>query len=137
MNNPEEEFMKVESLIFNDNIVYVLDAPVNATHGRIEYHFGVNYNVCRKNKVMHGFIFDKGIPDEVLESKYKGKLVNVGMLSIANESVVADLFVPKKNGNFYDYEYNGIFYPNALGLLKDVIEQNMGFKNPFVLIVKP
>jgi hypothetical protein len=137
MNIPDTTFMKVAKLELNDKTVYVLDAPENSTHGKVEFNLGVNYVVCRKNKPQHRFIFDKHVPNDLIVDKYEGKLVNVGMLKVADESLVADLFVPMKNGNFYDYEHNGVFYPKALGALRDIIDVQFGFKNPFVLIVNP
>jgi hypothetical protein len=129
--------MKVHQLTLNEKQVLVFDAPNNATHGFPAIADGARYNIYRKGKVLDCDVFDKTQDDAGLIEKYNNKFVNVGQLGIADEGLVADLFIPVKNGNFYDYEYNGIFYPNAISTLRDIIEVECGFTNPFILILNP
>lgn len=118
--------MNVKRFNLNGKDVLVFDAPANATHGKYELENGTSYKICRKNKVLDTHVIDN-----------IGKLTNVGQLSIAEEGIVADLFNPIKNGNFYDYEHDGIFYPSAISAFKDLISQETNFVNPFVLIIEP
>lgn len=122
--------MKVKRFNLNGRNVLVFDAPANATHGKYELGNGISYKICRKNKVLDTHIIDENVSCDYIE-----KLINIGQLSIANESIVADLFNPVKNGNFFDYEHNGIFYPTANAAFKDIVSQETNFMNPFVLLI--
>lgn len=128
--------MKTKELVLNDHRVLVVDAPENATHADHGFYDGANYLVYRKGKLLELHCFDQSKDDSELIKQYEGKLLNVGSLKIAEEGVVANLFNPVKNGNFYDYEYNGVFYPSAVSALQDVVDQEMGYSNPYVLIIK-
>lgn len=127
--------MNVYNLTLNEKLVMVFDAPENATHGIPAIADGARYNIYRKGKILDCFVFDKSLDDIALVERYRNQIVNVGALKIADESIVADLFTPVKRGNFYDYEHNGIFYPNAVSVLKDIISYECNFLNPFVLII--
>lgn len=129
--------MNTHELILNENKVLIIDAPEKATHGKIGIHDGAHYYVCRKNKMLEIHCFDQSKSDLELMEKYKGQLVNVGALKTAEEGLVADLFNTVKHGNFYDYEHNGVFYPSAVSALKDIIDQEIEYSNPYVLILKP
>ena len=120
--------MNVKRFNLNGRDVLVFDAPANATHGKYE---GTSYKICRKNKVLDTYLVDEKV------NEYIGKLINIGQLSIADESIVADLFTPVKRGNFFDYEHNGIFYPSANGAFRDIVSQETNFMNPFVLLINP
>lgn len=127
--------MNVQQLNLNGKKVLIFDAPVNATHGRPLLKDGQHYLVCRKNKVLDQYLVDKSSDDETLYLKYNEKLINVGQLNIAEEGKIADLFNVIKNGNFYDYEYNGVFYPSAVSALLDIVDQEFSFQNPYVLVI--
>jgi hypothetical protein len=129
--------MNAQEFLLNDHKVLVVDAPVNATHADVSIHDGAHYNIRRKNKSLEIHCFDQSKSDAELIEKYTGVLVNVGCLNTAEEGLVADLFNPVKRGNFYDYEYNGVFYPSAVSALKDIISQSVNYVNPYVLILKP
>jgi len=123
--------MNVKCFNLNGKDVLVFDAPANATHGKYKIGNGTIYEIRRKNKVLDTHIVDQsGIMDE-------RRLINVGQLSIADESLVADLFNPVKRGNFFDYEYNGVFYLSANDAFRDIVSQQTNFLNPFVLLINP
>jgi len=119
-------FIKID---FDNKAVLIFDAPENATHSnfQIDDLDMIQYNLCRKNKILE---FEK--IEKPLGLRH---LVNVGAMATADESLVADLFIPVKNGNFYDYEYNGVFYPNAKSAFEDMIAERCTFKNPYVLVL--
>lgn len=119
--------MKAKELVLNDQRVLVVDAPDNATHGEFGFYDGANYLVYRKSNLLGLHCFDQSKDDGELIKQYEGKLVNVGCLKTAEEGVVANLFNPVKNGNFY---------PSAISALKDIIDQEAGFSNPYILIIK-
>lgn len=121
--------MNVKRFNLNGKDVLVFDAPANATHGKYELNNGALYKICRKSKVLDTYLIDENVSD------YVGRLINVGQLSIADESLVANLFNPVKRGNFFDYEYNGIFYPSANAAFRDIVSQETNFVNPFVLLI--
>jgi hypothetical protein len=123
--------MNVKRFNLNGKDVLVFDAPANATHGKYKTGANTSYEICRKNKVLDTHAISENGFD------YIGKLINVGQLSIADESIVADLFNPVKNGNFFDYEHNGVFYPSANAAFRDIVSQETNFMNPFVLIINP
>lgn len=123
--------MNVKRFNLNGKDVLVFDAPANATHGKYELGNGTSYKICRKNKVLETHLVDEKVDD------YIGKLINVGQLSIADESLVADLFNPVRRGNFFDYEHNGVFYPSANDAFRDIVSQETNFSNPFVLLINP
>lgn len=127
--------MNVKHISLNGKSVLVFDAPINATHGRFTIKSGARYDIYRKNKVQETHVIDSSNLDPELEVKYISNIVNIGMLKVADESLVADLFTPVKRGNFYDYEHNGIFYPTAISALRDIIDQDCKFENPFVLVI--
>jgi hypothetical protein len=123
--------MNVKRFNLNGKNVLVFDAPANATHGKYELGNSTCYKICRKNKVLDIHEISQNGFD------YVGKLINIGQLCIADESLVADLFVPVKKGNFFDYEHNGVFYPSANAALRDIVNQETNFVNPFVLLINP
>ena len=129
--------MKNKILEINEYKVLIVDAPTNATHSSVAIHDGANYIIERKSKMLGLVCFDESQSDGELVLKYRSRLVNVGCLKIADEPLVADLFTPVKHGNFYDYEFNGVFYPTSISALKDIIDQQFAFENPYVLIIKP
>ena len=94
---------------------------------------GATFAVYKKSKLIGTYCFDSLKTAE----EYIGRIIVIGNLKIADESLVANLFNPVKRGNFYDYEHNGVFYPSALSALKDVISQEVNFLNPYLLIIKP
>jgi len=129
--------MKTKELEFNGKQVIVVDAPVTATHANPSVFDGARYIVYKKNKPLDSYVFDTNGDDTELVSRYENRWVNIGKVSLAEEGKVADLFTPIKNGNFWEYEHNGVIYPKAVDALKDILDQETGFENPFVLVIKP
>jgi len=129
--------MNTKELEFNGKHVIVVDAPIVATHANPSIFDGARYVVYKKNKPLDSYVFDTNGEDSELVNKYENRLINIGKLSLAEEGLVADLFNPVQQGNFWEYEHNGVFYPKAVDALKDVIDQETGFANPFVLIINP
>lgn len=129
--------MKSKEIILNGNRVFVVDAPVETTHSSIGFYDGANLILHKKSKVLEVHCFDQSEGDSALVKKYDHKIIMLGSIKTAHLGLADDLFNVVKNGSFYDYEYNGIFYPSALSALNDVISMETGFSNPYVLIIKP
>lgn len=138
--------LKGKEFLLNGYRVIVVDAPVAATHSNVImtdapvknqigkiFIDGATYALYKKSKMIGVYCFDALKSAE----QYMSNITVVGSLKTSSEGVVGNLFNPVKRGNFYDYEHNGVFYPNAIGALKDVISQEVNFENPFVLLVKP
>lgn len=129
--------MNVKEFNLKGNKVVVVEAPLGTTHSSTAILDGGHFILHRKKKNLLLHAFDESKPDSVLMEEYKDRLINVGCLETVENGVVDDLFEVVKNGNFYDYQINGIFYPSAKSALKDLIELETGFINPYVLIIKP
>jgi hypothetical protein len=125
--------MNVKRLGFGSRELVVVDAPIGITHAVCKIENGVWYELYKKSKVLETYCIDK---NPIIDQNFLKKVINVGKLSIANESIVAALFNPVKNGKFWDYEHNGVFYPKAVLALSDVIQQECDFSNPFVVILE-
>lgn len=119
--------MNVKRFNLNGKDVLVFDAPLNATHSKYKSENVISYEICRKNKILDICAIDEHVSFD--------KLINVGQLSIADETIVADLFNPVKRGNFYDYEHNGNFYSSAIAAFRSIVNQETNFLNPFVLLI--
>lgn len=119
--------MNMVEINLDSKIVLVFDAPENATHSKFSKEDNSLYNICRKNKVLESTKLSFGDNIE--------NVVDVGAVNLADESIIADLFVPIKRGNFYDYQYNGVFYPNAKSAFQDMISERCTFKNPYAIIL--
>lgn len=129
--------MKSKELELNGNRVIVVDAPMETTHSIIGIYDGGNFILYKKSKVLGIVTFDESKSDSDIREEYEDRLVNVGKLEIAQNGVTDDLFTMQKRGNFYDYNYNGVFYPSSKSALTDIISMEIGYTNPFVLIIKP
>jgi hypothetical protein len=143
---PEIIVMMAKEFSLNNYRVVVVDAPEMATHSNVllldaaaidKFGKGANFAVYKKSKMIGTYHFDDSKPASELNEIFKNNLTMIGSLKTADETKVAELFNVVKHGNFYDYEHNGVFYPNAVSALKDVISQEVNFKNPFVLMLKP
>lgn len=129
--------MKGKEIVLNKHRIIVVDAPLEATHSSQIFLNGGNFLVYRKTKLLDQFCFDQSKPDTQLLEEYSGKIMNVGCIHTASTALIAHLFNVVKRGNFYDYEHNGIFYPTALSALNDIIDQETGYANPYICIIKP
>lgn len=129
--------MESKELILNNNRVLVVNAPIETTHTVTGFHDGAHLILYKKSKMLELHCFDQAESDGKLVEDYRDRLVNLGSIKTAPIGLADDLFNVTKNGNFYDYEYNGVFYPSALSALEDVISIETGFSNPYVLIIKP
>ncbi len=129
--------MNAKEFLLNDHKVLVVDAPDNATHSVVAVVDGANFIIYRKKKVLCFHTFNESKTDEELAVEYYGRVSNVGALKTATDGQLGELFNTVKHGNFYDYEYNGVFYPSAVSALKDIVDQELNFSNPYVLIIKP
>lgn len=129
--------MKSKEIVLNKNRVVIVDAPVETTHSSLSIYDGVNLILHKKNKVLDLHCFDDTDSDSNLVMKYDNRIILLGSIKTAHLGLADELFNIVKNGNFYDYEHNGVFYPSALSALTDVISMETGFSNPYVVIVKP
>jgi|SRR5579859_5389857 len=135
--------MKVKKFSFNnyDVVAVEVDEFERATHSDVSIgNSTVLYNIRKKSKVIFTHVLGQINPDPNQEGfmfdNYK-TTINVGQFRIAEEGEIANLFpAPVKHGNFYDYEVNGVFYPTAKSAFQDVIDQETGFKNPFILLLQ-
>lgn len=134
--------MKIKKFSFNDyDVVAVeVDEFERATHSDVSVaNNNVLYNIRKKSKVIFTHVLGEMHPDPHQEGfmfdKYKAT-INVGQFRIAEEGEIANLFTPTKHGNFYEYEVNGVFYPTAKSAFQDVIDQETGFKNPYILLLQ-
>ncbi len=129
--------MKKNRITLNGNLVLVFDAPEETTHTQLAVHDGLNLIFYKKLKQLDIIAIDESKSDSGLIEQYENRVVNVGKLNNAPIGMVDDLFNVVKNGNFYDYVHNGIFYSSAISALKEVISQEFGYSNPYLVIIKP
>ena len=129
--------MNTKEIILNDHRVLIVDAPDGATHSQCSIYDGANFLIYRKSKLLETHCFDQSKSDNELNSDYSGRIEIIGALKNTSDGHVANLFNVVKHGNFYDYNHNGVFYPSAVSALKDIVEQETGYSNPYVLIIKP
>jgi hypothetical protein len=129
--------MKSKEIMLNENMVFVVDAPIETTHCSLGFHDGANLILHKKSKIIEVHCFDQSESDSVLVEKYDHRIFMLGSIKTGHLGLADDLFNVVKNGSFYDYEHNGIFYPSALSALSDLITMETGFLNPYVLIIKP
>lgn len=128
--------MNTKELMINGNKLLIVDAPIEATHSEHKIYDGSNFIIYRKSKVLGICCLDETENDIVLIKKYEGKVINIGAFKTTNNNQIAHLFNMVKNGNFWDYEYNGVFYPSAISALKDILDQEIDYVNPYIVIIK-
>lgn len=128
--------MKFKEFSLSGYRVIVVDAPKETTHSLVVFNGGAHYVLAKKSKQLLSFKFDGSVSDTSMPDRYKERIFIVGKLATAHEAVVGNFFTPVRNGNFIDFEVNGIFYPKAVSALMDLINQDGDvFENPFVLAI--
>jgi hypothetical protein len=122
--------MKNTKLTLNNNVVVVIDAPIETTHCRLAAGSKL-LTLHKRSKDLTSFDLTEDFDQAIL----------VGKPHVAKEIDLfeADLFTPVKKGHFVDFSYNGQTYPTAVSAFSKFLNDNgvfQNFSNPFVIVLK-
>jgi hypothetical protein len=122
--------MNNSKFTLNNNIVVVIDAPIETTHCRLAAG-SKTLTLHKRSKDLTSFDLAEDFDNAVL----------IGKPALAKEIDLydADLFHPVKKGHFVDFTYNSQSYPTACAAFTKFLIDNQvlqNYSNPFVIVLK-